>query len=265
MENNNVISVEQVSKKFCQGYKNIISYGISDITSNFFNLNKDKVNLRPNEFFALRHINFSLKKGQILGIIGRNGSGKSTLLKLLTGIYLPDEGKIIVNGTVGALIGAGSGFHQMLTGRENIYLSGTIFGMKKKEIDSKFEEIVDFSGIREFLDSPVKNYSSGMHARLGFAINILCNPYILIIDEVLAVGDIEFRKKCLERLDMIIKNHKTLIFVSHLLDEIRRLCNVTLWLEHGKQMAFGETENVINQYLNFIKNETKKNSLSSYK
>lgn len=258
MEDSIVLSVNNVSKKFCQGYKNIISYGIRDIILNFFNLNKDKTYLRPNEFFALRHLNFSLYKGHVLGIIGRNGSGKSTLLKLLTGIYLPDEGHITVKGNVGALIGAGSGFHPMLTGKENIYLSGTIFGMKKKEIDKRFDEIVDFAGIADFLDSPVKNYSSGMYARLGFAINILCNPDILIIDEVLAVGDIEFRKKCLRKLDGIIRSGKTLIFVSHLLEEIKRLCNKTLWLDHGRQMAFGETETVVEKYLQNIKNESAK-------
>lgn len=258
------IETKNVSKKFCKGYKNVIAYGINDIFASFFFRKESEIHLRNNEFFSLKNITFDIKKGDVLGIIGRNGSGKSTLLKIIAGIYYPDMGTVKIRGNVGALIGAGSGFHPMLSGRENIFLSATILGMKRKEIEKKFDSIVDFAGIGDFLDSPVKNYSTGMYARLGFAINIMCDPDILIVDEVLAVGDQEFRKKCFAKLDEIIKRKKTLIFVSHMLNEIERLCSKTLWLNSGEQMAFGQTKEVIKKYQDFIDNEEKQEKKSRY-
>ena len=168
-----------------------------------------------NYLHVLKGISFKVKKGETLGIIGPNGSGKSTLLKILNGIFPPDKGTIKIRGKVGALIEVGAGFHPMLTGRENIYINGTILGMSKKEIDEKFDKIVDFADIGDFLDVPVKNYSSGMYVRLGFSIAVCCQPEILLIDEVLSVGDISFRKKCLQKIIDLKKNKEiSIIFVS---------------------------------------------------
>lgn len=250
-----VLKVETIYKKFTLGYKNLIAYGLIDAVKQFFNLNTDMLTLRTGEFYSLQNINFAIDKGDVLGIIGRNGSGKSTLLKLINGIYWPDQGTISVNGKIGALIGAGAAFQPLLTGRENIYLSGAIYGMTKAEIETKFDSIVDFAGISDFLDAPVKNYSAGMHARLGFSINMFMDLDILIIDEVIAVGDIEFRQKCFNKLRQIVEQGKTIIFVSHRMEEVKRICNKSLWLNQGQQMSFGETRDVIKDYLDFIKHE----------
>ena len=194
MTNDTVIKVENVSKKYCRSLKHTMMYGMQDIARNSIGLKSCSDTLREGEFWALNDVSFEVKKGETLGIVGANGSGKSTLLKLLNGIFMPDKGRIEINGRVGALIEVGAGFHPMLTGRENIYVNGAILGMSKKEIDKKFDEIVDFADIGDFIDSPVKHYSSGMYVRLGFAIASHADLDILMVDEVLAVGDFRFKK-----------------------------------------------------------------------
>ncbi|MCK4325438.1 ABC transporter ATP-binding protein, partial [bacterium] len=184
--NDIAIKVEHVSKKFCKRLRHTMLYGTVDIARSTLGLLPHSGQLRVGEFWAVDDVSFELKRGETLGIIGPNGAGKTTVLKMLNGIFMPDKGKIIIKGRVGALIEVGAGFHPMLTGRENIYINGTILGMSKREIDKKFDDIVNFADIGDFIDSPVKHYSSGMYVRLGFAIAIHCEPDILLVDEVLA-------------------------------------------------------------------------------
>jgi lipopolysaccharide transport system ATP-binding protein len=181
--------------------------------------------LRKDEFWALDNISFNLKKGESLGIIGVNGSGKSTLLRLITGIFPPDMGRIAIRGKVGALIAVGAGFHPHMTGRENIYLNGTILGMTRKELNEKMDEIISFADIGDFLDAPVNTYSSGMRVRLGFAIAVHCEPDILLVDEILSVGDLAFRNKSMRKMAEFREKANALIFISHNLEQVRNLCS----------------------------------------
>lgn len=200
--------------------------------------------------WSLRDINFEVKKGEVLGIIGRNGAGKSTLLKILSKVTAPTTGKIKVNGRIASLLEVGTGFHPELTGRENIFLNGAILGMTKSEIRGKFDEIVDFSGVERYIDTPVKRYSSGMYVRLAFAVAAFLEPEILIVDEVLAVGDAEFQKKCLGRMkDVSVNDGRTVLFVSHNIGAIQKLCNSALLLSNGNVVKQGSTNNVLNYYL----------------
>jgi lipopolysaccharide transport system ATP-binding protein len=202
------------------------------------------------ELWALKDVSFEIKKGEAVGIIGRNGAGKSTLLKVLSRITEPTEGRVELNGRVASLLEVGTGFHNELTGRENIFLNGAILGMSRSEIRTKFDEIVDFSGVEKFLDTPVKKYSSGMYVRLAFAVAAHLDPEILVVDEVLAVGDAEFQKKCLGKMDEVSKKEgRTVLFVSHQMGMIAKLCNESLLLNNGKIVMKGETANVINGYL----------------
>lgn len=201
------------------------------------------------DFWALSDINFEVMKGEVIGIIGGNGAGKSTLLKILSQITPPTTGEIKIRGRVGSLLEVGTGFHPELSGRENIFLNGAILGMQKKEIEKKFDEIVAFAGIERFLDTPVKHYSSGMYVRLAFSVAAHMEPDILIIDEVLAVGDAEFQKKCLGKMeDITSKEGRTILFVSHNMGAIQQLCKKTIWLENGQIKKIGETFEVINMY-----------------
>ena len=201
------------------------------------------------EFWALKNVNFTVEKGEVIGIIGHNGAGKSTLLKILSQITPPTEGEIILNGRVGSLLEVGTGFHPELTGRENIFLNGAILGMSQKEIADKFDQIVQFSGVEKFLDTPVKYYSSGMYVRLAFAVAAHMEPDILIIDEVLAVGDAEFQKKCLGKMDDITsKEGRTILFVSHNMTAIKQLCKRCILLEKGRVIVDGPTEDVVGKY-----------------
>jgi lipopolysaccharide transport system ATP-binding protein len=200
--------------------------------------------------WSLKDVNFELKQGEVLGIIGRNGAGKSTLLKLLSKVTSPTKGKIKIKGRIASLLEVGTGFHPELTGRENIFLNGAILGMTKAEIRSKFDEIVDFAGVERYIDTPVKRYSSGMYVRLAFAVAAFLEPEILIIDEVLAVGDAEFQKKCLGRMkDVSVNDGRTVLFVSHVMASIAELCTKGLLLSNGTVSAFGEIENILNMYL----------------
>lgn len=201
------------------------------------------------EFWALSDVNFSFEKGEIIGVIGKNGAGKSTLLKILSQITPPTTGEIIIRGKVGSLLEVGTGFHPELTGRENIFLNGAILGMKRSEIIKKFDEIVAFANIKKFLDTPVKHYSSGMYVRLAFSIAAHMEPDILIIDEVLAVGDAEFQEKCLGKMNQISREEgRTVFFVSHNLVMIQKLCEKSILLENGKIKMIGETKDVIEEY-----------------
>jgi lipopolysaccharide transport system ATP-binding protein len=200
-------------------------------------------------FWALHDISFDLKQGEVLGIVGRNGAGKSTLLKLLSRITTPDEGRIQIRGRIGSLLEVGTGFHPELTGRENIFMNGVLLGMTQREIARKFDEIVAFSGVEEFLDTPVKRYSSGMRVRLGFAVAAHLDPEILVVDEVLAVGDAEFQRKCLGRMNAVASEGRTVLFVSHQMEAIQSLCTRAIWLQSGQVKQDGPAESVVLSYL----------------
>ena len=204
------------------------------------------------EIWALKDVNFEISRGEAVGIIGRNGAGKSTLLKVLSRITEPSSGRVYLKGRVAALLEVGTGFHQELTGRENIYLNGAILGMKRSEIKRKFDEIVDFSGVEKFLDTPVKRYSSGMYVRLAFSVAAHLEPDILVVDEVLAVGDIEFQKKCIGRMEKVAGEGRTVLFVSHNMGTITGLCPRAILLDGGKVMGDGKATQVVRQYLESV-------------
>ncbi len=253
-----VIKVENISKEYRLG---VISHGTlyRDLQSwSAKMLGRDDPNAKiasstrqhqNKSFKALDDINFDVKRGEVLGIIGRNGAGKSTLLKIISRVTAPSSGVIKIKGRVASLLEIGTGFHPELTGRENVYLNGAIMGMDKAEISRKFNEIVDFSGVEQFIDTPVKRYSSGMYVRLAFAVAAHLEPEILVIDEVLAVGDAEFQKKCLGKMDDVAKEGRTVLFVSHNMAAIRNLCSRSILIEHGALEKTGSPDQVIFQYL----------------
>jgi lipopolysaccharide transport system ATP-binding protein len=252
-----VVKVEGLSKKFCKSLKRSMLYGIQDIGKNIAGFSPDSTKLRLGEFWALDDVSFALRRGECLGLIGPNGSGKSTLLKLLNGILMPDKGRIEIKGHVGALIELGAGFHPMLTGRENIYINGSILGLSSREIDQKLDNIIEFSELGDFIDSPVKYYSSGMYVRLGFAVAAHLKPDILLIDEVLAVGDAGFRSKCYERIYAMLQNC-AVIFVSHNMAHVNRMCNSVLLLDGGTGKNFSKPNIGIKSYYQL--SETAKHS-----
>lgn len=227
-----LVSVQNVSKKFSKSLKSSLKYGASDIVRSTLGLSINK-ELRPQEFWAVNDVSFELRRGECIGLIGHNGAGKSTLLKVLNGLYAPDKGQIVMKGKIGALIELGAGFNPILTGRENIYNNASILGFTKKEVEEKIESIIDFSEINDFIDTPVQNYSSGMKVRLGFAVAAHLEPDILIIDEVLAVGDLGFVLKCFSKIDELLP-HTAVIFVSHSMPMVSRICNEIILMDHGK-------------------------------
>jgi ABC-type polysaccharide/polyol phosphate transport system ATPase subunit len=238
------ISVEQVSK----------SYRLWGRRSQFATLKsallkRELVPAADASVAALRDVSFAVHKGEAFGIIGRNGSGKSTLLKLISGILKPGSGKLSVNGRVAALIELGAGFHPEITGRENIFINGIMLGLTRRDIEERYERIVEFSGIREFIDQPVKTYSSGMYVRLGFAVAVHVDPDILLIDEVLSVGDEEFSARCVAKIQEMKYRGVTLLFVTHQLDQVRNLCDRAMWLDHGQLEAIGDPMRVVDAYL----------------
>lgn len=258
--NDSVIKVEKLSKAYRIGMKEqkhdtmgaaLVSWIKSPI-NNFLKLRKlSTIDPESNDsdiFWALRDLNFEVKRGEVLGIIGKNGAGKSTLLKILSRITEPTYGQAEISGRVASLLEVGTGFHPELTGRENVYLNGTILGMTKKEIDHKFEEIVDFSGVEQFIDTPVKRYSSGMKVRLAFSVAAHLEPEILIIDEVLAVGDAEFQRKCLGKMKDVSNTGRTVLFVSHNLAAVNALCNEAIVLKNGKILLKTDTQQAVSFY-----------------
>ncbi len=246
----NLVEFKKVSKSYSiSRYKyRRLSESLNDLLIKL--ITRKKRTLVEEKFWALKNLSFEIKNGDTLGIIGKNGSGKSTILKLISGITYPNAGQIRFYGErIGAFIELGAGLHPDLSGRENIYLYGSILGMTRVEITRKFDDIVDFAEIHMFLDTPIKRYSSGMYARLGFSICAFCNPDILLIDEVLAVGDASFQKKCLVKMQDFAKGDKTLVFVSHDLVAIQKICDRVILLDHGKIVADGLAKNIIKLYL----------------
>jgi len=249
------LRMEHVYKKFRKGETfNSLRDLIPALTGRMFRQaelsEKDR-----REFWALRDISFEVKRGEALGIIGHNGAGKSTILKIFSRIMKPTKGEMMVNGRLSALIEVSAGFHQDLTGRENIFLNGTILGMTKREIESKLDQIIAFSGIEEFIDTPVKRYSSGMYARLGFSVAAHIDPDVLIVDEVLSVGDYVFQRKCLDRMREVISNGAAVLFVSHNLKSVAEFCHRGLLLERGRMVTIGPTQEVISSYLDRSRND----------
>lgn len=270
-----LVRVEGVSKKFCRDLKKSLWYGVCDIVSELNPFARERVedeslslggesagdrelqlqpststraaSLREGEFWAVSDVSFELRRGECLGLIGRNGAGKTTLLKMLNGLIRPDGGRITMRGRIGALIALGAGFNPVLTGRENIYVNGAVLGLGKKEVEAKFDEIVEFSGVGEFIDSPVRSYSSGMNVRLGFAVATAMDPDVLILDEVLAVGDAAFRAKCYERMAEI-RSRAAMIFVSHNMDSVAQTCSKILVMKKGRMVSCGEVSAGIQEY-----------------
>lgn len=243
-----VLSFKNVSKKFSRSLKRSLFYGVKDLFGEIFVLDKDRGSLRPQEFWALNDINFDLKKGESIGIVGHNGAGKTTTLKLINGLIKPNTGEILVKGRVGALIALGAGFNPILTGRENIRVGGAMLGYSRDEIRRKEQEIIDFSEVGDFIDSPVQSYSSGMMARLGFSVAIHSEPDILLVDEVLAVGDLNFVIKCFRKIFEFQRNGGAMLLVSHNIYNIRANCSRALWIEKGVLQMFGPVNEVCDAY-----------------
>ncbi len=208
--------------------------------------------IKHSSFLALQDINLEIKQGEIFGILGRNGAGKSTLLKVISRVLIPGEGRLWVNGTVSPLLQLGAGFHPELTGRENIYLNATLLGHTRKEVDSKIDEIIDFAEIGDFIEAPIRTYSSGMNARLGFAVATAWKPDILILDEVLSVGDVAFQEKCIIRMTGFRENGATVVIVSHSVDQVRAISQRVMWLDRGMIQSVGATNEVCDQYLHAL-------------
>jgi len=238
MNEERVIKVEHVSKKFCRSFKQSLWYGLKDLVRDMAARNGvNEIRLRPYEFLAVDDVSFELKHGECLGLIGRNGAGKSTVLKMLNGLIRPDMGQITIRGRVGALIELGTGFNPLLSGRENVYVNGAILGFSKREIDARFDEIVAFAEIADFIDAPVQGYSSGMRVRLGFAVAAHIEPHLLLVDEVLAVGDVGFRMKCFQRILSLKEQGTAIVLVTHQMPDVSRVCTRAVLLDHGRIAA----------------------------
>ena len=238
-----MIELKNVSMKFDLGIEK--SFSMKDAFIRFFEFKKKK---RKDYFYALKDVSFKIKKGEVIGLIGSNGAGKSTLLKVVSGVMKPSNGKVSVKGVISPMIELGAGFDLELTARENIYLNGAVLGYSKKFIEDKFDEIVEFSELKDFLDVPVKNFSSGMTAKLAVSIATVVDPEILIVDEILSVGDIKFQEKSKNKMMELIKGGTTVLYVSHSLESIKDLCTRVIWLEHGEVVKIGDTETLCNEY-----------------
>ncbi len=238
-----MIKLKNVSMRFNLGIEK--TYSIKEAFIAFFD---KKRRVKTSEFWALKNVSFEVNRGEVVGLIGSNGAGKSTLLKVVSGVMKPTEGKVSVKGVISPMIELGAGFDMELTARENIYLNGSILGYSKTFIDEKFDEIVEFSELRDFLDAPVKNFSSGMTAKLAFAIATIVNPEILIVDEILSVGDIKFQEKSRNKMLEMIKGGTTVLYVSHSLESIKELCDKVIWLEHGQIVKIGNTKKICDEY-----------------
>lgn len=244
-----VIKINNVSMKFNLGIEKGTS--IKEIIISLFDFKKRKElkkQSKKNELWALKNIDLEIKQGDVVGLIGANGAGKSTLLKVVSGVMKPTKGKVLCEGNISPMIELGAGFDLNLTARENIFLNGAILGYTENFINEKFEEIVEFSELRDFLDVPIKNFSSGMVAKLAFSIATIINPEILIVDEILSVGDIKFQEKSKNKMLSMIKGGTTVLYVSHSLESIKSLCNKVVWLDHGQIVKIGKTESICNEY-----------------
>ena len=277
------IKVENMSKRYRIGLKEETNDSFAAAVLNFVksplknyqkyrsiykfdDVGLDGGNNSSDTIWALRDVSFELKKGEVLGIIGRNGAGKSTLLKILSRITDPTVGKAEISGRISSLLEVGTGFHPELTGRENIYLNGTILGMRKQEVKLKFDDIVEFSGIKKFIDTPVKRYSSGMKVRLAFSVASHLEPEVLLIDEVLAVGDADFQKKCLNKMENVGQKGRTVLFVSHNMAAIENLCSRVIWIDNGQIKQDGQAFEVIESYMSsFVQTEKKGYNLRNTK
>ena len=238
-----MIRIKNVSMKFNMDIEK--DFSMKQAFINFFTKKKKK---KTEYFWALKNVTFSVNKGDVVGLIGSNGAGKSTLLKVVSGVMKPTSGKVEVDGVISPMIELGAGFDQNLTARENIYLNGAILGYSKKFLDSKFDEIVEFSELKDFLDFPVKNFSSGMTAKLAFSIATIVDPEILIVDEILSVGDLRFQEKSKNKMMEMIKGGTTVLYVSHSLESIKDLCNKVVWLDHGQVVKMGDTKEICDEY-----------------
>jgi lipopolysaccharide transport system ATP-binding protein len=243
-----MIVVNQVSKKFCRDLKRSLWYGVKDVATELTGSQNSRINLRKDEFWAVKDVSFEVASGEAVGLIGHNGAGKTTLLRMFNGLIKPDLGFVQVKGRMQALIALGAGFNPVLTGRENVYVNASILGISKAETNRRFDEIVDFSGIEEFIDMPVQSYSSGMTVRLGFAIAANLEPDILLVDEVLAVGDLAFKTKCQLRIQELKQIGVAIVFVSHNLHAISHVCSRAITMEKGRIIFDGGTEEAIDVY-----------------
>ena len=250
-----LITVENISKKFCRSLKRSLWYGIRDMGSELSGRTNKNRALRKDEFWAVKDVSFQVKRGDTLGLIGRNGAGKTTLLRMLNGLIKPDAGRIEIKGRMQALIALGAGFNPILTGRENVYVNASVLGIPKAEIDRRFDEIVDFSGIEEFLDTPVQNYSSGMAVRLGFAVAAHMDPDILLVDEVLAVGDEGFQLKCLNKIGQLKQKGTAIILVSHNMHTISNYAKKLILMNNGMHSEFENISEGIKAYRRLFFNE----------
>lgn len=248
MSADTLVKVEGVSKKFCRSLKRSLWYGMQDLGSELIGRRHGgKGGLRSDEFWAVKDVSFELKRGECLGLIGRNGAGKTTLLRMLNGLIKPDCGRIEMKGRVGALISLGAGFNPILTGRENIYVNASVLGLSRREIETKIHGIIDFAEIGEFIDMPVQNYSSGMIVRLGFSVATALEPDILLLDEVLAVGDGAFKFKCYRKMDELLKK-SAVVFVTHDMPQLSRICDKTFLLGHGQEVFHGPVYEGVKAY-----------------
>lgn len=241
--NRNAVELEHVSKSFPH-YSNITG----GMKSFLLRLPRSLWEFKKERFEALHDISFSIKKGESLGIIGRNGAGKSTLLGLMAGVLHPTSGRVSVQGRVSPLLELGGGFHSDLSGRENILMNGVLLGLSRREVRQKIDQMISFSGLEQFIDQPLRTYSSGMVARLGFSVVAHLDPDILLIDEILAVGDVDFQRKCLEKMKSFKQSGVTLILVSHNLDDIKSLCERSLWIENHRVQGMGSSSEIVNEY-----------------
>jgi lipopolysaccharide transport system ATP-binding protein len=260
MQNLPIIEIQNLSKQFRIGAPKKKYAHLGDQVRDLMTGLWRRDDVKRKTVYALKGVNLTIAPGEVWGFIGRNGAGKTTLLKIISKITRPTSGKVITRGRVSALLEVGTGFHPELTGRENVYLNGSILGMKKQETEAKFDEIVEFAGIGPFIDTPVKRYSSGMQLRLAFAVAAHLEPEILVVDEVLAVGDVEFQKKCLNSMEQM-KGGRTVLFVSHNLGAVRALCQKAVWLEKGEIQQVGDVDSVVQAYLRSTESVTKIESI----
>lgn len=257
MNDDTLIKVEGVSKKFCRNLKKSLLYGMKDLGNELFcRLHTGDEFLRQDEFWAVKDVSFKLERGECIGLIGRNGAGKTSLLRMLSGLIKPDKGRIEIKGRIGALIALGAGFNPVLTGRENIYVNAAVLGLGRKDVDRKFDDIVAFAELEDFIDTPVQSYSSGMTVRLGFAVATALNPDVLLLDEVLAVGDTRFQAKCFKRIRTILDGGGLILLVTHTLEHVANYCDRALLMDRGEILVDGGTSEALAGYIEQMGNHS---------